>query len=156
MATPTHHDDKPGASTGSSTYDARREGTVHTDSVASRTREEDRIKRDSTANTRTTRDAGSTSNVHSATTHPRHTTGTTTTADSARRSAAKKGLWIGVLTFVALALLDWIAGPAFSAFESLTFGETFVYAIVGVIVGVIVKQIDLRRHTSDNHAARRV
>jgi hypothetical protein len=153
MTTPRHQDDTHrAAGSGTTDYDARRDGTVHTESTASRTKEFDAARTPGDRTTTTsTRSAADPRRDHSTATRRNHTG----TADATRRSASQKGLWIGVLTFLALAVIDWLAGPSLSTFESLTFGEVIVYAIVGVIVGVIVKQIDLRRHRNDaTHAHR--
>jgi hypothetical protein len=90
-----------------------------------------------------------------------HRTGTTThrtdTAVVNKSSAAKKGLWVGILTFVALTLIDWLSGPSLSSLEALTFLDVVVYAVIGVIVGLAVKLIDLQRqksHRTDTAATR--
>ena len=76
-------------------------------------------------------------------------TGTTTATTADREStAAKKGLIVGVLTFLALTIWEWLSGGddvAGSAVDSLTFWpEVVIYAIVGIVVGVIVKMIAKR------------
>ena len=77
-------------------------------------------------------------------------TGTTATATTGDResTAAKKGLIVGVLTFLALCLWEWLSGGddvAGSEVDSLTFWpEVVIYAIVGIVVGVIVKMIAKR------------
>ena len=74
-------------------------------------------------------------------------TGTATTGDQ-ESTAAKKGLIVGVLTFLALTIWEWLSGGddvAGSAVDSLTFWpEVVIYAIVGIVVGVIVKMIAKR------------
>ena len=66
--------------------------------------------------------------------------------------SATKGLIVGVLTFLALSLWEWLDGPADdagtnagAALDSITFPEMAIYAVVGIIVGVIVKAIDKAR-----------
>lgn len=168
MPTPRHQDDpnRPRAA-GDPDYDARRDGTTHTGSVSDRTLEHERA----TTSTNTAhRDPAMDRAAHPAGTartdetvrtttdrghdrdHRAHRS-TTATGEHTKRSAAQKGLWVGVLTFLALALIDWLSGPSLSTFEALTFFDTVVYAIVGIVVGVIVKQIDLRRHSHDTKAA---
>ena len=78
-------------------------------------------------------------------------TGTHTATDhvgDTESSAAKKGLIVGVLTFLALCIGEWLMGPgnaAGSALDSLTFWpEVVIYALVGVIVGWLVKMIAKR------------
>jgi hypothetical protein len=151
MATPRNQNDRPTAPAGTTDYEAQREGTVHTGRTAERTG-------DFTDPNHT---SGRTASRHATTdhdtTHRTHGTHRTTAAATGneRSSAAKKGLFVGIATFLALALIDWLAGPSFSAFESLTLGETIAYAIIGLIVGVVVKQIDLRRHRHDHKATHR-
>ncbi|WP_031551652.1 hypothetical protein [Parvularcula oceani] len=77
---------------------------------------------------------------------------TGTTAHTHKDNSAKKGLIVGILTFLGLALIDWLVGPAASDAESLTFGETIIYAIVGLIVGWVVKLIDKSRQKKTHHA----
>ena len=60
-------------------------------------------------------------------------------------SAATKGLVVGVLTFLLLSLWEWIDGPAGAAGDSITFPEMAIYAVVGIITGVVVKAIDKAR-----------
>ena len=65
--------------------------------------------------------------------------------------SATKGLIVGVLTFLALSLWEWLDGRADAdtnagaAFDSITFVEMLIYAVVGIIVGVVVKAIDKSR-----------
>ncbi|MCQ8184885.1 hypothetical protein [Parvularcula maris] len=100
--------------------------------------------------TNTTTAAGTTTsaraNDYRDTTATRTTTTPTSTVNNA--SAAKKGLTIGVLTFLALTLFDWLSGPSLSSLEALTFLDVVIYAVVGVIVGLAVKLIDLQRQKS--------
>lgn len=75
-------------------------------------------------------------------------TATTHTHDD---KSSTKGLIVGVLTFLALSLWEWLDGPAEAetnagaALDSITFPEMAIYAVVGIIVGVIVKAIDKAR-----------
>ena len=75
-------------------------------------------------------------------------TATTHTHDD---KSSTKGLIVGVLTFLALSLWEWFSGPADAetnagaALDSITFPEIASYAVVGIIVGVIVKAIDKSR-----------
>jgi hypothetical protein len=106
------------------------------------------IRTQTTTNTTT---AAGTSTSAAGNTYRDNTTARTATANHATvnsASAAKKGLVIGVLTFVALTLIDWLSGPSLSSLEALTFLDVIVYAVVGVIVGLAVKLIDLQRQKS--------
>ena len=79
--------------------------------------------------------------------------GTATAARDHKDSSATKGLIVGVLTFLALSLWEWLDGPsedagtnAGAALDSITLTEMLIYAVVGIIVGVVVKAIDKARH----------
>ena len=65
-----------------------------------------------------------------------------TTGDTAA-TAAKKGLVVGVLTFLGLWLYEYLTGTNGGA-DSTTVTDIVVYAIVGVIVGLVVKMIAKR------------
>ena len=59
--------------------------------------------------------------------------------------SATKGLIVGVLTFLALSLWEWLDGPTGAEGDAITFPEMAIYAVVGIVVGVIVKAIDKAR-----------
>ena len=75
---------------------------------------------------------------------PAGTTTSTYADGDTDKSAATKGLIVGVLTFLALSLWEWLDGAAGAAGDSITFMEMAIYAVVGIIVGVIVKMIAKR------------
>ena len=120
--TPNPHDPATGTTTGTTTTDTTAAGTTtqagyHAEAVR-------------VAPTGTTHDA------------------TTAHTGDKESTAAKKGLIVGVLTFLALTIWEWLSGGedvAGSEVDSLTFWpEVVIYAIVGIIVGVIVKMIAKR------------
>ena len=74
---------------------------------------------------------------------PTGTTDTVHTADT-DKSAATKGLIVGVLTFLALSLWEWLDGATGAEGDAITFPEMAIYAVVGIVVGVIVKMIAKR------------
>ncbi|MBB4658689.1 hypothetical protein [Parvularcula dongshanensis] len=88
------------------------------------------------------------------------TTGTGYTADNVRvapadnapatrkDSAATKGLIVGILTFIGLWLLELaINSTPLPEYGRVSVADMIVYAIIGIIVGVVVKLIDKSRST---------
>jgi YD repeat-containing protein len=60
-------------------------------------------------------------------------------------NSSTKGLVVGVLTFLVLSLWEWLDGATGAAGDAITFPEMLIYAIVGIVVGLIVKAIDKSR-----------
>lgn len=73
----------------------------------------------------------------------------TKTAETHRDSSSTKGLVVGVLTFLLLSLWEWLDGATGAAGDAITFVEMLIYAIVGIVVGVVVKMIDKSRAKTD-------